>query len=612
MEASSINDWRNIQEVVRNSFAAMQTLLTEHADKIRTLERRQKDGASWTQVESSLAARATIQDVNQSLAGLAGVLSEKATAADVSAACSELATRSELNETNAVLTRRLQMCEQECSELRAELTGLRDLVSEKMDRSQLEQYPTKADMAASTCSIDDFQRLAELSVSREEVEQLVSNLATRDEVQAALQTRAGVAEVERALAGKTDVDRVMTALGERPSRIEVSDIVSSRLVELRTQLAASAATSSMLGVAPSAAAASAAAAAAAAAADSSTSFVGSTAGMRDIIALLDQKANARDVELLLASKLNRSELNEAMVTKVTRGEMESRMHSNAEAIANEVQAALLQSQKEVVAVLNKKAYKADVHRSLKSKADAKETQESLSRKPDAMEIRDALSQKVDKVACQRTISLKADVTQLKNVESQLRQLASEVNKSSGGSAEELHRLRREVMSAVNAKADGRHVAALVDQKVSVVDMNEALSRMSKAISANALEASTSVGEEEMSRLSGEVATLHQRMSTELLCARWIWKSGSLAGAPSVGVSHPGELVPWNVECSNSNPSVFRWSADSSNVGADLPGLYEIRVGMFTEKQPRVAVLVNGHVVFSTPPLDHYGSGGTAR
>ena len=34
--------------------------------------------------------------------------------------------------------------------------------------------------------------------------------------------------------------------------------------------------------------------------------------------------------------------------------MENRIHSNAETIANEVQQALLQNQKEVVAVLNKK------------------------------------------------------------------------------------------------------------------------------------------------------------------------------------------------------------------------------------------------------------------
>ena len=58
-------------------------------------------------------------------------------------------------------------------------------------------------------------------------------------------------------------------------------------------------------------------------------------------------------------------------------------------------------QKEVVAVLNKKAYKTDVHRSLKTKADAQVTADALSRKPDAIEIKEALAQKLDKTACQR-------------------------------------------------------------------------------------------------------------------------------------------------------------------------------------------------------------------
>ena len=337
--------------------------------------------------------------------------------------------------------------------------------------------------------------------------------------------------------------------------------------------------------------------------------MGSAAGVRDMIALLDQKANAKDVELLLATKVNRNELNDAMSTRIERKEMESRIRINAETIANEVQQALLQSQKEVVAVLNKKAYKADVHRSLKTKADAKITAEALARKPDALEIKDALTQKLDKTTCQRVLTTKADVVALRRIEDQVRQLAGEVSRGQGVSSEELTRFRREILAAVDSKADGKHVAALVDQKVSVQDMNDALSRMSQAINTTAEKASNSVDEERVQELNVQVQTLHQRMSTEILCARWIWKSGQLAGPPSAGVSHPGELVPWNIECANANPSVFRWSADASNIGADLPGLYEIHVGMFTDKQPRVTVLVNGHAVFSTPGLDHFGGGG---
>jgi hypothetical protein len=391
MQPQDLGEWRNIQEVVRKSFTAMQAVITEQGDKIRALERKQKDNASWSQVESSLAARATIQDVNQSLAGLAGVMNDKVTSADLSTACEERATRIEVQETNVALTRRIQMMEQENNDIRTELNNLKESMGRKMNQDQLsETYLTRSELKANFVSMAAFNRLSERSAVQSEVNNAISALATRDEVQAALQTRAGVAEVERALAAKTDVDRVMTALGERPSRVEVNDTISSRLLELRTQMASASAQQALAPPLPTPMPPS-----------TNPHFLSSSSGVRDIIALLDQKANAKDVDLLLAAKIDRSEMNECLSNRVTRNEMDTRIHANAETIANEVQSALLQSQKEVVAVLNKKAYKTDVHRSLKTKADAQVTADALARKPDAIEIKEALAQKLDKTACQR-------------------------------------------------------------------------------------------------------------------------------------------------------------------------------------------------------------------
>ena len=109
---------------------------------------------------------------------------------------------------------------------------------------------------------------------------------------------------------------------------------------------------------------------------------------------------------------------------------------------------------------------------------------------------------------------------------------------------------------------------------------------------------------------GDLQNVRKRIDSELMCGRWIWKSGTTAGVPAAGVSQPGELVPWNIECANANPSVFRWAADAAAVGCELPGLYELRLGMFTDKQPRVSVLVNGHCVFTTPTNDQLSLGGS--
>ena len=178
MDDINISEWRNIQNVVRESFTAMQRVISEQSDKIRTLERHQKDAASWTQVESSLAARATIQDVNQSLAGLAGVMNDKVTSADLSTACEERATRVEVQETNVALTRRIQMMEQENNDIRTELNNLKESMGRKMNQDQLsETYLTRSEIKANFVSMGDFNRLSERSAVQSEVNNARNNNA---------------------------------------------------------------------------------------------------------------------------------------------------------------------------------------------------------------------------------------------------------------------------------------------------------------------------------------------------------------------------------------------------------------------------------------------------
>ena len=49
----------------------MHKVVREQGDRLRVLERALQEKANWSEVEASLQARATIQDVNQSLAGIA-------------------------------------------------------------------------------------------------------------------------------------------------------------------------------------------------------------------------------------------------------------------------------------------------------------------------------------------------------------------------------------------------------------------------------------------------------------------------------------------------------------------------------------------------------------
>ena len=112
------------------------------------------------------------------------------------------------------------------------------------------------------------------------------------------------------------------------------------------------------------------------------------------------------------------------------------------------------------------------------------------------------------------LSQKADVAGLRRVEDQMRQLAMTVSQSQGIGSDELHKFRRELLHVVDGKADGKHVAALVDQKVNVVDMNEALNKLSAAIQTNSFNNTSSVKEDRVEVINKELMALHSRMNAE--------------------------------------------------------------------------------------------------
>ena len=77
--------------------------------------------------------------------------------------------------------------------------------------------------------------------------------------------------------------------------------------------------------------------------------------------------------------------------------LESRLKATTDLLAAEVKQAIVATQQQLVTVLNKKAFKADVHRSLQLKADREDVQAWLLRKAEVADVRDALAHKADAV-----------------------------------------------------------------------------------------------------------------------------------------------------------------------------------------------------------------------
>ena len=81
-----LNDWRNIQDIVRLTFRAVNDVVKSQARTIATLESKVDvlectlaDTASRSEVEAALAQKASISDVNHTLAEISITIERSAT-----------------------------------------------------------------------------------------------------------------------------------------------------------------------------------------------------------------------------------------------------------------------------------------------------------------------------------------------------------------------------------------------------------------------------------------------------------------------------------------------------------------------------------------------------
>ena len=106
--------------------------------------------------------------------------------------------------------------------------------------------------------------------------------------------------------------------------------------------------------------------------------------------------------------------------------------------------------------------------------------------------------------------------------------------------------------------------------------------------------------------------LIKAVATEATVGRWIWRGGELRG--SIKAKGTAGLVPWSVQTANTSEELFSWTPDADHVTAHAQGLYEVCVGVFTDFDPAVQLLVNDEVVLSreagsAPSSSGRGGGG---
>ena len=195
-----LNEWRNIQDVVRLTFKAFHDVLQAQGDAVRALERR---------MDGSLdAVTATSADVQSAVTKLASQLATKVDRADVSAAiANHYATRADVDGAVASAAARLEAAI-DAKAGRDEITSAR---ADAQDRISALARTLRGELARKAES-DDVSHRLETKASIVEVTEAIALKADRADIEDRLRNKAGTAELadlRKAMLRRADVEEAV-------------------------------------------------------------------------------------------------------------------------------------------------------------------------------------------------------------------------------------------------------------------------------------------------------------------------------------------------------------------------------------------------------------------
>ncbi|EKX43613.1 hypothetical protein GUITHDRAFT_140370 [Guillardia theta CCMP2712] len=162
-----MNEWRNIQDVIRSTFKALHDVIKAQGDAVKSLERQLEGKASSADVQAALQRKANIADVNRSISDIAHSLETKALVGD--------------------LDNKPDRDEVQKSALKGK-ASLADVTSEldrKADRDEIESFRSQVE-----------KHLNDLSSKLEEQSREIERRALRDEVTSQLLRKMDISPFE--------------------------------------------------------------------------------------------------------------------------------------------------------------------------------------------------------------------------------------------------------------------------------------------------------------------------------------------------------------------------------------------------------------------------------
>ena len=202
---SGLNDWRNVQDIVRLTFKALSDVVKSQGTTVKELELQIPSKASKADIAQCMALRSSYTETVRSLAEIKSLLESRASIDDVYSITDEKASKSEMQYMIAGKVSYEEMREMlsekaEVHELQAEIRAMKNTIE-----GINEEIHRKLQMCATNRDLQHLQSIIETKASISEVNEVMEEKANKQSVANALHRKANKIDVESMLEDKVDV-----------------------------------------------------------------------------------------------------------------------------------------------------------------------------------------------------------------------------------------------------------------------------------------------------------------------------------------------------------------------------------------------------------------------
>ena len=616
---NGLNDWRSVQEIVRLTFKALSDVVKSQGATIKELELQLPTKASKSEVSSCISIKSSFNELSRSISELKSSVEGKMSVDDVYSIVEEKVSRADLQyllggKASYEELRSSLIEKADLREVQSEMRALRAVLEEMNE----ENY-RKFTQCASKRDIQQIEELLESKVSKEEFNDGLEEKANKQSVANALHRKANKVDIEPILANKSEISEVnrlseslkeiYSQLALKPDKSEVNkylvhesskkvdknDLDSNLLSIQNTQRESETRTMAYISKLES----------------YSTNLKSKIEDLQNtLLTSLSKKADLRDLEKLSQSTSKKVEIDqlvllqndvkeqgqsiryECLNMQESFSERSSKLEQNLRILQGD-----LAKMNESIRLVSESS-RANIEegvKSVQSYTGSKLEEVKLVRSELDRVYRELSELKniyLDKSEFKKTIEGKVDSRDLREfMDKTVRDMSRQVQQTTEDLKELILRKEKELILLIDKKPNVHELNSLFLESKHKSFMNAEKESYSKTRDSEIVTREISRAKYEMDdRLS--VFIHDQNMLNEMLCAencvaRWLWRSGETRGV----------AVPWEYESVNTCPENFLWETGTTSLITVASGLYEVFFAVFTWKQPRVELLVNGEPVY---------------